>query len=144
MDPSGECFRPVISDDAHSAVLDDQYISALRGVASAARRLRPLLNEVSERCDALVRMMQAGTCAAAHDEAVIEADNRLRERTHGALLELEHAMREVRGLRIRIMVDSGERTLSEVARLLGISRQMASRLYRSTQPSPERSKDDWS
>lgn len=82
----------------------------------------------------MVREIRAGTSAADRQRAAFVNGNPLRQDVHEAMRELERLIKCVRSEGIRILVDSGQMTLTDVARLLGISPTMARRLYRSARP----------
>lgn len=112
------------------ATWDGSYVATLSELASASRHLRDLLDVVADRCDAVVKDIRGGTTAAVRQRDALVDGNQLRLDIQNAMGAVEKLVRRMRSEGIRILVDSGQLSLAEVARLLGISSTMAGRLYR--------------
>jgi hypothetical protein len=111
---------------------DAGYIAVIEDLGAAAERLRGLLEDGIELCEAVVKEIRSGTPAADRQRAAFERGNRDRLDVHEATRDLDRALRRMRTEGIRILVDSGEASLAEVARLLDVSTTMAGRLYHGT------------
>lgn len=112
------------------ATWDDRYVATMEGLAAASRHLRDLLDVVADRCDEAVKDIRGGATAAVRQSEAFVGNNQLRLDVQDAMGAVEKLVRRTRSEGIRILVDSGQLTLAEVARLLGISSTMAGRLYR--------------
>ena len=109
--------------------LEALYLEALAEVEQAATALRdgldqllsfvpPVRDQVGTQPldELLLRTMASGGSDA-------------RRRVHDAVLAYEHAVREIRGLAIWMLVEHYGRTMADVGRAFGVSPQMARRLY---------------
>jgi hypothetical protein len=119
--------------------VSDWYELAIDEVSRTARDVREAL-EAWDGDLAEARRRRAGGVPLREmiDIGIAQGSRDRRVAADEAMAVYRKAVMHLRGGVVRSLVDSEEMTLTAVARLLRISRQMASRLYRSA---PPRSRD---
>jgi hypothetical protein len=111
----------------------DATVVATRGLVSHLERLIATLD------DARARLQKTPI-----DEVVLEmvatGAPDIRRDVYSALRDFESSLQVLRGAGIRVLVDGERMTITEVARLIAVSVQMARRLYRAAE---RESEDPW-
>jgi hypothetical protein len=115
----------------------DRYVNAIDNVEQSARVAHDALDEAVE---AFTVARQERLAGLPHAEIVrgllARGGAGSRRRADEACREFIAALSEFRAVSVRMMVDEDGMTLSDVARLAGVSRQMIARVYRGTRTSP--------
>jgi DNA-binding NtrC family response regulator len=108
---------------------DVTYLATVEEAANAGRRLRAAVDEILAQCESAMEELLGGTTAAARARSALESADPRRLELHSAMDSMSQALRRCRSEAIRILVDTEQMTISEVARFLDISVSMTSRLY---------------
>jgi hypothetical protein len=114
----------------------DRYVNAIDNVEQSARAAHDALDEAVE---AFTVARQERLAGLPHAEIVrgllARGGGDSRRRADEACREFIAALSEFRAVSVRMMVDEDGMTLSDVARLAGVSRQMIARVYRGARTS---------
>jgi hypothetical protein len=111
---------------------ESRYLLRLEDMQTAASALRELLDQLISGSDGARADLKAGREAIQVVQAVGDADGRaLRREVHAAARRFERTMQALRGESFRIMIEDGNRSLTDVARTAGLSVQMVKRLVES-------------
>jgi hypothetical protein len=106
-------------------------LEAIERVERTGAEARRAIADGVASIDSARELLVAGTPVSSVVADLVKLGGRqARLRSSAAIGEFEHAVMIYRGSLIRAMVDDEKLTLTEVGRLLGISRQMTARLYR--------------
>lgn len=111
------------------------YLSALERVESAMADVQQALADFAPMCAHLRAEVAAGRDV---DDLIVDVKqdglDARRRRMHAAMRRFESEVQTVRGLGVFVLVERGGMTITDAARLSGISPQMARRLYRNATP----------
>jgi hypothetical protein len=109
----------------------DWYVEAVDGVERAALALHESLDQtVGALRDARDSRLAGAGLIDIVNELVQRGGRDLRLAPTAAFRAYEQAMTAYRGAAVRALVDEEHMSLSAVAELIGVSRQMVARLYR--------------
>ena len=115
-------------DNPHAPA--DRYVERLRATESAAVELRRLLALHLERIERAETEVRSGRSAhLVLLDALKRGGGDGRRAVQAATLRYEQAARRLRCESVRVLVDEGGLTLTDVGRLSGYSATMARRLY---------------
>jgi hypothetical protein len=116
---------------ADTSASNDPWADAIDRVVQTANAASRAIRESAQVVDVLRHERARGVSLAEIVREAIESGGReKRLAASAAIRAYEHAMMEFRASVVRDLVDSEGLSLSEVARRMKISRQMATRLYR--------------
>jgi DNA-directed RNA polymerase specialized sigma subunit len=109
----------------------DWLLASIELVESAAEAARRALDAAVQSVEETRRERQAGLpMVEIADRALARSGREARLQASAAMDEYENAVMRFRGGVVRALVDEGNLSLSEVARRMGVSRQVVARLYR--------------
>jgi hypothetical protein len=115
----------------------DWYESAIDEVTRAAREVREALDAWDEDISEVRRRRRAGVpLVEMTKSAIAEGARDRRVAADDAMAAYRNAVMRLRAAVVCHLVDDEGMTLTAVAKLLRISRQMASRLYGASRPGP--------
>ena len=108
----------------------ESYDSAIEEVARTARQVCEALRIVDGDLEEARRLRAGGTpIVEMIPRGIAQGFRDRRVAADEAIAAYRNAVKQLRVAAVRTLVDDEHMTLTGVARLLGISRQMASRLY---------------
>jgi NADH:ubiquinone oxidoreductase subunit D len=117
------------TNSASEPTAESRYLVRLEEMQAAARALRELLDLLVSRSDDARADLKAGQGAVQLVQTIGNEDGRaFRRQVHVAARHFERTMQALRGESFRIMIQDGNRSLTEVARTAGLSVQMVKRL----------------
>ena len=109
----------------------NQLLEAIERVERTGAEAQRAIADGVASIDSARQLLVAGTPVSRIVADLVKLGGRdARLRSSAAIDEFEHAVMIYRGGLIRAMVDDEKLSLTQVGRLLGISRQMTARLYR--------------
>jgi hypothetical protein len=111
---------------------ETRYLARLDDMQLAATELRGLLDQLIASCDGVRAQMKDGKLALHVVQSVGDESGRaFRRELHSAARRFERKMQATRGESFRILINEGQRSLTDVARTAGLSAQMVKRLVES-------------
>lgn len=109
---------------------DLSLVVCSRSVHSAAAELKEAVEELTSVAEEVQRAGREGAGARDLIRLIIDQGGPPRRRVGRAMAAYEHEVMRLRGELVRVQVDELHMTMTDVARTMGISRTMATRLYR--------------
>jgi hypothetical protein len=104
----------------------------LGDMQTSAVALRELLDRLISKSEDARADIDGGRVAIQVVQTVGDADGReFRRQVHAAARRFERSMQALRGESFRILIEDGNRSMTEVARTAGLSVQMVKRLVES-------------
>jgi hypothetical protein len=111
-----------------------RYLRRLDDMQNAAATLRELLDQLISGGQAARADITSGQALVRVLQRVGDEDGReFRRRVHAAARHFERTMQALRGESFRILIEDGDRSLTDVARTAGLSVQMVRRLVQSVE-----------
>ncbi len=116
----------------------DWFVDAIGKVGVAAEDVHRSMNRIVGQLQDAASRRAAGATLLEVVHQILEEDGReSRLAPTVAYQSFERAVTAYRAQTIRHLVDNEDLTFTDVARLIGVSRQMVARLYQSAEPPPE-------
>lgn len=125
---------PAAEHPAAPASSEARYLARLDDLEQAARTLHAELGYLIRQCEAVRGRFDEGRSALEVVTEVGERGRAFRRQLHASARRFDSAMQMARGESFRILLDDGESSITEVARVAGLSVQMVRRLVETVDP----------